>query len=84
MAILLLGRYDHGGTLHIEESLTFPDDDQESIGAVVAEQDNEDGMAWACSFAVDRHADAVQEAYEEYVRDEAGDLVDDVEGFEPM
>ncbi|GBQ04371.1 hypothetical protein SSP531S_58650 [Streptomyces spongiicola] len=83
MAILLLGHYDHGGNLVIEESLTFEDDDQKSMDAVVAEQDNEDGMAWACSFLVDRHSDAVQRAYEEYVNDAGGQLIDEAEGFEP-
>ncbi|MFJ8677353.1 hypothetical protein [Streptomyces sp. NPDC093589] len=83
MSTLLLGRMDHGGTLVIEESHQIEDDDQDTIDALVVGQDNSDSMAWACEFDVDRHSDAVQRAYEEYVRDEGGRLIDDVEGYEP-
>ncbi|MET9470466.1 MULTISPECIES: hypothetical protein [unclassified Streptomyces] len=79
--ILLMGRYDHGGNLHIESSDEFPEDTPDStLDALADEQDNEDGMAWAASFLVDRHRDACQEAYETYVKDEGGSLIDDVWG----
>ncbi|MET9861984.1 hypothetical protein ABZY93_22220 [Streptomyces smyrnaeus] len=82
MSILLLGRWDHGGNLVIEESHVIEDGDQTTIDRHVERQDNSDRMAWACEFLVDQHRRAVQAAYEEYVRDEGARLVDEVEGFE--
>ena len=86
MSTLLLGRWDHGGNLLIEESHQVADDDQEAIDALVEAQDNDDCMAWAAEFDVDSHTAAVQRAYEEYVRDGFGaeGLTDEVEGFEPQ
>ncbi|MEU0110671.1 hypothetical protein ABZ313_35645 [Streptomyces sp. NPDC006251] len=85
MSTLLLGRWDHGGNLVITESHQVEDGDQETIDALVADQDNADNMAWACDFDVDHHGDAVQRAYEEYVRDGGGvELIDEAEGFEPV
>lgn len=83
MAILLLGRWDHGGNLLIEDSQEFEDNDDEGMDAVVNAQDDEDHMAWAASFLVDDHSRAVQRAYEEYVRDDGGRLIDESEGFQP-
>ncbi|MER7952030.1 hypothetical protein ABTY59_32030 [Streptomyces sp. NPDC096079] len=82
MAILLLGRWDHGGNLLVEDSQEFEDNDDEGMNAAATE-DDKGGMAWAASFLVDNHSRAVQCAYEEYVRDEDGDLIDEVEGFQP-
>lgn len=79
--ILLMGRWDDGGNLHIESSDEFPDSTPEKeLDDLVDEQDNEDNMAWAASFLVDGHTRAVQEAYETYVKDEGGSLIDDVWG----
>ena len=76
-----MGRWDHGGNLHIESSKEFPDDTpDETLDALADEDDNEDGMAWAASFLVDTHRDALQEAYETYVKDDGGSLIDDVDG----
>ncbi|WP_328491236.1 hypothetical protein [Streptomyces zaomyceticus] len=82
MAILLLGRYDHGGNLRIQSSKVFRDDDDEGMNAA-AHADDKGGMAWAASFDVDSHKDAVQRAYDEYVRDEGDGLIDEVAGFVP-
>ncbi|AWI32634.1 hypothetical protein [Streptomyces tirandamycinicus] len=86
MSTLLLGRWDHGGNLVITESHQVEDGDQATIDALVEDQDDADSMAWSCAFDVDRHADAVQRAFEEYVRDgfDAEGLIDEVEGFEPV
>ncbi|MEU5476896.1 hypothetical protein [Streptomyces mirabilis] len=83
MSTLLLGRWDHSGNLVIEESHKVEDGDQATIDGLVDDQDNSDSNAWSCEFDVDRHSDAVQSAYEEYVRDEGTRLVDKAEGFEP-
>jgi hypothetical protein len=83
VSILLLGRWDHGGNLVIEESYEVKDGDQESIDELVDDQDNDDSMAWASEFLTDSHSSAVQMAYEEYVVDEGTRLIDDVYGFEP-
>jgi meiotically up-regulated gene 157 (Mug157) protein len=83
MSILLMGRWDHGGNLVIEESYEVEDGDQESIDGFVDDQDDDDSMAWACEFETDSHSSAVQMAYEEYVADEGSRLIDDVYGFEP-
>ncbi|MEE1838179.1 hypothetical protein [Streptomyces sp. SP17KL33] len=83
MSILLLGHYDHGGTLVVTESLEFEDDDEESMAAESEKHYGGRDTAWACSFAVDRHSDAVQRAYDEYVRGSGDGFLDEAEGFEP-
>lgn len=83
MAVLLMGRWSHGGNLRVTDSVGVEDGDEETMEALVSEQDDRDGMAWACSFLVDRHEDAIQQAYEEYVRDERTQIVDEVMGYEP-
>lgn len=83
MATLLMGRWDHGGNLLIEASLDVEDGNEATIGRYVDEQDDTDGMAWSATFDVDSHRRAVQRAYEEYVRDDGTDLIDQVHGFEP-
>lgn len=80
MSILLLGRWDESGNLTIEESHVVASDDQDTINELVNAQDNEDNMAWATSFEVDTHKEAVVEAYETYVRD-SGSLLDEAAGF---
>jgi hypothetical protein len=82
MSTLLLGRWDHGGNLVIEESHQVEDGDQAAIDGLVDDQ-GDDGMAWACAFDVDSHSAAVQRAYDEYVRDQDGRLIDEAEGFDP-
>lgn len=82
MSILLLGHWDHGGNLVIDESIALEDGDQESIDALVEEQGDEDGMAWACEFLVDRHSEALREAYATYVEDEGGRIIDEAEGLD--
>lgn len=82
MSTLLLGRWDDSGNLVITSSHQIEDGDQAAIDALVRAQDAR--TAWACEFDVDHHGDAVQRAYEEYVRDDDdADLIDDVQGFEP-
>ncbi|MGX5183368.1 hypothetical protein ACWKT5_11260 [Streptomyces avermitilis] len=83
MSTLLLGRWDHGGNLVIEESHQVEDGDQDTIDGLVDDQDNDDGMAWACAFDVGSHSAAVQRAYDESVRDQGGRLIDEAEGFDP-
>ncbi|MET9776222.1 hypothetical protein ABZ023_18510 [Streptomyces sp. NPDC006367] len=83
MTILLLGRWDHGGNLTIEESHTVADEDQAAVDRHVNGQDDTDGMAWAATFYLDTHRQAIQDAYEEYVRDEGGRLIDNVHGIQP-
>ncbi|MEU7322532.1 hypothetical protein AB0465_14620 [Streptomyces griseoviridis] len=79
--IPLMGRWDHGGNLIIESSDEFPDDmPEETITALVDEQDDEDSMAWAASFLVDDHKRALQEAYETYVKDAGTQIIDNVWG----
>jgi hypothetical protein len=82
MSVLLLGRWDYGGNLVIEESYDVEDGDQETIDALVESQDNEDGNAWACEFLVDEHSRAIQEAYVTYVAHEGTRLIDEVQGIE--
>ncbi|MEJ8654669.1 hypothetical protein WKI65_43225 [Streptomyces sp. MS1.AVA.3] len=82
MSTLLLGRWDWGGDLVIEESHQIEDGDA-AADALVEGQDDERNDAWACTFDVDRHSDAVQCAYEEYVAHEGTRLIDEVDGYEP-
>ncbi|MGW7090017.1 hypothetical protein ACWGH2_41910 [Streptomyces sp. NPDC054871] len=84
MSTLLLGRWDSGGNLLIEESHQIEDGDQAHADALVDEQDNEHNDAWADQFDVDRHSNAVQLAYEQYVAHEGTRLIDKVDGFEPV
>jgi hypothetical protein len=81
MSILLIGHW-LGDTLTITKSLRLWSDDQESIKVALG-QALDGGTSWACEFDVDTHERAVQRAYEEFVRDEDGRLVDDAEGYEP-
>ncbi|MFH0246392.1 hypothetical protein ACGRHY_29125 [Streptomyces sp. HK10] len=84
MSVLLIGRWEGGAEadLVITESHTVEDGDQARIDALVAPHED-DGALWWCELLVDRHSDAVQMAYETYVRDEGVQLVDEAEGFEP-
>ncbi|MGA5411638.1 hypothetical protein ACPCSC_30825 [Streptomyces lavendulocolor] len=84
MSVLLLGRWDLGGNLVIEESHQIEDGDQATADALVDDQGDENNDAWAAEFDVDRHSDAIQRAYEEYVADEGTRLIDEVEGHEPV
>ncbi|WP_330335650.1 hypothetical protein OHS33_39115 (plasmid) [Streptomyces sp. NBC_00536] len=74
METLLLGRWDHGGNLVIEESHLFEDAaaDAAAMQALVDGQDDEDGMAWADAYPT-THLEAIQAAYEEYVHEEDND-----------
>ncbi|MGW2415981.1 hypothetical protein ACWCV5_27975 [Streptomyces tubercidicus] len=83
MSTLLLGRWDHGGNLVVEESHQIVDGDQATADALVGAQDNEDSDAWAFEFYVDRRSDAVQRAYEECVAHAGTQLIDEAEGYEP-
>ncbi|MEU5430802.1 hypothetical protein AB0H73_35090 [Streptomyces olivoreticuli] len=83
MAVALIGRWNGDGDLVIEESHAVEDGDRAGIDALVLPHTGTDGF-WACEFLVDRHSDAVQRAYEEFARDEGGDVVDEAEGFEPV
>jgi hypothetical protein len=82
MSTLLLGHWDDRGRLVVTSSHQVTDGDQEAIDALVEGQTR--STAWACDFDVDSHRHAVQRAYEEYVRDDDADLVDEVQGFEPI
>lgn len=56
-----MGRFDHGGNLHINSLEIIPDDTPETtLDDLADKQDNEDGLAWACSYLVDSHRDACQ------------------------
>lgn len=81
MSVLLLGRWDHGGNLVIEESHVIEDGDDETADALVDEHET-DNMVWAAEFDVDTHEAAVQRAFNEYV-DEGDNLIDIITGFEP-
>ncbi|SEM79183.1 hypothetical protein [Streptacidiphilus jiangxiensis] len=83
MSTLLIGRWDGDHTLTITESHQVNDGDQHAIDALTAPAFSEGTANWACEFDVDRHRDAVQRTYEEFVRDDEAHLVDDVEGYEP-
>ncbi|MEU6056965.1 hypothetical protein [Streptomyces sp. NPDC047097] len=81
MTILLLGRWDHAGNLTVEETVEVNDDQDEDdrqaeMDAIVDAQDNEDNMAWACSYLVDTPEEAMRDAYEEYVQFEGGKIID--------
>lgn len=83
MSTLLLGHWTHSGNLVITSSHQVEDGDQNAIDALVNGQTSK--SSWACSFDVDSHQNAVQRAYEEYVRDDDdADLIDEVQGFEPV
>ncbi|WP_371749275.1 hypothetical protein [Streptomyces sp. NBC_00280] len=82
MSTLLLGHWTHSGNLVITSSHQVADGDQKAIDALVKGQTSK--MAWVCAFDVDSHRNAVQRAYEEYVRDDDdADLIDEVQGVEP-
>ena len=81
MSTLLVGHWTDPHTLTIEESHQVADGDQDAIDRLLGDAD--DGW-WACEFDVDRYSDAIQRAYEEFVRDDHGHIVDDVEGHEPV
>ncbi|MGW1784918.1 hypothetical protein ACWCQQ_38310 [Streptomyces sp. NPDC002143] len=82
--ILLIGRFDSGGNLIIESSGQFPDDHpQAEIDALVAEKVGDDPNGWSHSYLVDSHSWAVNEAYQEVVRDvddENSTVIDNVWG----
>ncbi|MGW2109931.1 hypothetical protein [Streptomyces sp. NPDC001948] len=80
MSVLLIGNWD-GPVLTITASYTVTTGDQAAIDDLL---DNHPDHGWAYEFLVDRHAEAIQLAYDQEVGpDPRGDLVDDVEGFEP-
>ncbi|MFD9484121.1 hypothetical protein [Streptomyces sp. NPDC059991] len=87
MSTVLYGFWDWAGDLTVTHSHTIQDGDsdsdgdREAIDAVIAALP---ANAWACTFPVDTHSEAVQRAYEEYCRDEEGRLIDEVHGFEPV
>lgn len=84
MSTLLIGRWDRDeATLSITESHQVQDGDQAAISALV-EASEADGGSWGCTFDVDRHRDAVQRAYEEFARPLGAEVIDDVEGYEPV
>ncbi|WP_329271819.1 hypothetical protein [Streptomyces sp. NBC_01451] len=70
--ILLTGHWDKDGNLVIETSQEYPDSTSKTELDALAYRDlpdehKQDG--WACSFLVDDHSRAVQEAHERYVRE---------------
>jgi hypothetical protein len=83
VSTLLIGRRDGDQTLTITESHQVEDGDQVAIDALVGPAFAA-GANWAYEYDVDRHSDAVQRAYEEAVRDYGAQLIDDVEGHEPV
>lgn len=80
MSVLLIGRWD-SNSLTITESHQTEDGDQDAIDRLVAAAIPATGANWACEYPVDNHAVAVQRAYEERVRAEDGELIDEAEGF---
>ncbi|MFI7089488.1 hypothetical protein ACIBUR_38620 [Streptomyces anulatus] len=84
MSTLLIGRWDRDQTaLSITESHQIQDGDQAAIKALV-EAAEADGGNWGCTFDVDRHRIAVQRAYEEFAQPLDAEVIDDVEGYEPV
>ncbi|MFD4795061.1 hypothetical protein [Streptomyces anulatus] len=78
MSVLLIGDWD-GPVLTITGSHIVADGDQKAIDELLNGHDG-----WAYEYLVDRHAEAVQLAYDQEVGPEpGGDLVDDAGGFEP-
>lgn len=81
--MLLTGRWDCGGNLVVEASKTLPDDTPDAEADAAADAlVGDDANGWAASFLVDTHRAACQEAYETYVEDEGGRLIDNVHGIE--
>ncbi|MEV5264766.1 hypothetical protein [Streptomyces werraensis] len=79
--ILLTGRWNCAGNLLIETSTSLPDEmpDRE-VDTKADELISDEYNGWAASFLVDDHKQALQEAYEVYVKNEDGRLIDHVEG----
>lgn len=76
MIILLTGHWDHGGNLVVKTSdVIDPNSDDEEW------EDDLGTMGWSASFDVSTHKEAVRLAYEDYVRHEETDLIDEVKGF---
>nr|BEK71338.1 hypothetical protein KPHV_85650 [Kitasatospora purpeofusca] len=84
MLTVLLGRWDTDETLTITGSEQIDDGDQDAIDALVARAADYDDADWVCTFPTGRHSEAVQLAYEQFIRDQDADLVDDVWGHLPM
>ena len=84
MSTLLIGHWD-GDDLLITGSYQVRDGDQETIDNLVAGVERETGGLdlWAVEFDVSSHREAVQRTYDEYIRDLANQLLDEVEDFEP-
>ncbi|WP_405814625.1 hypothetical protein OG241_08495 [Streptomyces sp. NBC_01390] len=82
--ILLMGHFDSGGNLIIESSDEFPDDhSQVEIDVLVAEKIGDVPKGFAHSYLVDSHSRAVNQAYQEIVRDggdENSTVIDNVWG----
>lgn len=82
MSTLLVGHWTHSGNLVITSSHQVVDGVQKAIDVLVNGQTST--TAWACDFDVDSHRNAVQRAYEEYVRDDDdAELIDEFQGVEP-
>ncbi|QNJ42008.1 hypothetical protein [Streptomyces buecherae] len=84
MSILLIGYMNDSGHLIITRSL--PVEDEAAVSAIVGEL--HDASAWAATFDEPTHKRAIQQAFEEYVRDEwerdpNTRLIDEVEHYEP-
>lgn len=79
-----MGRFDSGNNLIIESSDQFPDGHPKAeIDALVAEKVGDDPNGWAHSYLVDSRSRAVNEAYQEVVRDvddENSTVIDNVRG----
>ncbi|MEU0942383.1 hypothetical protein ABZ379_06235 [Streptomyces canus] len=82
--ILLTGHWDKDANLVIESSQEFPDSTSKAeLEAQACKELADKQNGWACSFLVDDHSRACQEAYETYVRevgDDSPTLIDNVWG----
>ncbi|MEU0214052.1 hypothetical protein ABZ281_02650 [Streptomyces sp. NPDC006265] len=84
--ILLTGYWDKDANLVIESSQEFPDSTSKTELEAQAYRELSDEHkqnGWACSFLVDGHTRAVQEAYETYVKEVGNNsptLIDNVWG----
>ncbi|MFD7537444.1 hypothetical protein [Streptomyces sp. NPDC059819] len=68
--ILLTGHWDEDANLVITTSQEYPDStSKRELEAQAYRELTGKQPGWACSFLVDSHSRAVQEAHETYVRD---------------
>ncbi|WP_033819365.1 hypothetical protein [Kitasatospora sp. MBT63] len=83
MLTALIGRWDTDGTLTITGSEQLNEGDQAALDSLVERAADYDGADWVCTFPTSRHTEAIQLAYEQFIRGEDAELVDDTWGHTP-